>query len=111
VLRAVTGLILQRVVGAVDAAADGREALSRLAERDYDLILTDYFMPQMDGVQLIQHLREQHQTVPVIAVTAPTLGDEAERLRLAGADDVLEKPLTRDALLRALARPREAGGL
>jgi CheY-like chemotaxis protein len=111
VLRAVTSVILQRVVGAVDAAADGREALARLAERDYDLILTDYFMPRMNGLQLIEHLREQHQTVPVIGVTAATLGDEAERLRRAGADGVLEKPLTKDALLRALARLREAGRL
>ena len=111
VLRAVTSLILQRVVGAVDAAADGREALSLLAERDYDLLLTDYFMPWLNGLQLIEHLREQHQTVPVIGVTAATLGDEAERLRRAGADGVLDKPLTKDSLLRALARLREAGRL
>lgn len=79
-----------------DVAGDGREALARLAEQPYALLLTDCHMPDMDGFELTQtirvHERESGGRLPIIALTANALQGEAERCRAAGMDDYLSKP-------------------
>jgi signal transduction histidine kinase len=101
---------------AVEAVADGREALRAARARPPDLVLADVMMPGLDGFQLLRRLRADPTTsvVPVILLSARA-GDEAtvEGLR-AGADDYLVKPFSaRELLARvrahlALARARAA---
>jgi len=79
-------------------AEDGRQALERFANGTYDLVMTDWNMPNMDGLQLVKEIRIRDQSVPVIMITT-----EAERARVilaiqAGVNDYLMKPFTQDAL-------------
>ena len=95
---------------AVDSAADGLDGLARALAAPYDAILLDIMLPKMDGWDLLEKLRESHQT-PVLALSArDSLSDRVLGLDL-GADDYLVKPFERAELLarlRALIR-RSAG--
>ena len=94
ILRRTTSRLLEKNFGAeLLIAEDGVKALEILSAESVDLILTDYFMPNMDGRQLIEEVRLQGLTLPIFALTAATIGDEQEELSRAGADDVLSKPL------------------
>ncbi|MFV2112478.1 SpoIIE family protein phosphatase [Micromonospora sp. LOL_025] len=85
----------------VVVAADGREALDRIAERVPDLVLTDVMMPRLDGFGLVRALRADRRTagLPIIVLSARA-GEEAavEGLRT-GADDYLAKPFSSEELL------------
>lgn len=109
--------LLKHMLTAVDCsvatAANGREALERCDQGGIDLVLLDVMMPELDGFDVLMHLRSrpQEEYVPVVLVTA--LSDREARLRglEAGADDFLEKPIDRAVLLarvRTLLRLREA---
>ncbi|MXN75284.1 response regulator [Burkholderia sp. 4701] len=94
---------------AVDVAEDGRQALDRLAEGRFDVVLMDCQMPLMDGFEATQWLRlREAETgaarLPVIALTANAISGDRERCLAAGMDDYLSKPFSRDALLKMLAR-------
>jgi two-component system sensor histidine kinase/response regulator len=81
---------------AADVAENGRLALQRWRSGDYALLLTDLHMPQMDGYELASSIRAEERgdrRIPIVALTANALPDEAERCRAAGMDDYLSKPL------------------
>lgn len=86
----------------VDAAADGKEALALLRDHHFDLLITDCHMPEMDGYELTQCIRDGEKNtgrhVPVIAWTANVLADEAERCYASGMDDIMHKPTDMDTL-------------
>lgn len=111
-LRKLTAKLLQKTfpVNLVQAE-NGLIALDLLAEQKVDLVLTDYFMPEADGAQLIRTLRRDGNAVPVIALTAATIGAERDELYDAGADYVLPKPLDTDALHQTLLNLIEQGRL
>ncbi len=96
---------------AVDAAADGVEALEVAAERPPDVVVTDLKMPNMDGVTLLGKLREQDPSLPVIVVTAFGDVSSAVQAMRAGAEDYLTKPVDFDALLLSLERALERSAL
>ncbi len=78
----------------VHFAADGHGALAQLSERPFALVMTDLYMPVMDGFQLIERIRLQDATkaVPVVAISAG--GEDAkERALKAGANMFLRKPV------------------
>ncbi|WP_347469939.1 response regulator [Burkholderia stagnalis] len=94
---------------AVEVAENGREALDRLLEDRFDVVLMDCQMPLMDGFEATQWLRlREAETgaarLPVIALTANAISGDRERCLAAGMDDYLSKPFSRDALLKMLAR-------
>jgi CheY-like chemotaxis protein len=82
-------------------AADAKEALDVLAEKEFDLCLMDIRMPDVDGLVTITQIRKnpQCQNLPVIAMTAAVLDYDEAQCKQAGADDFLIKPLDL-ALLR-----------
>jgi CheY-like chemotaxis protein len=86
----------------ISTAASGQEALEALALRLPDLIITDYHMPVMNGLDLIAQVRERHIPSRIILITAyssPELYDAAQRLQV---DHYLTKPVPL-TLLRRLA--------
>lgn len=96
---------------ACDLARDGEEALDLLRDHDYDAILLDIFMPNLDGFQVCAAVRRDSQ-VPILFLTA--LGNEEDMLRgyALGCDDYVTKPFSLAVLLaktRALIR-RSRGG-
>jgi len=93
VLRMMTIKQLQMQGATVLAAEDGQEALQRAREETFDLVLTDIFMPNMDGYGLTAALRsEVGFKGPIIGVSAAVVGDESERLLLSGANAIVPKP-------------------
>lgn len=93
----------------VDEASDGQEALTRIAEVQPDLVLLDWMLPSMSGIEVCRQIRRRPATrdLPVIMVTARTEDQDAVRGLNTGADDYITKPFNMDALLarvRALLR-------
>jgi two-component system, OmpR family, phosphate regulon response regulator PhoB len=93
----------------VEEAADGQEALTLIAETRPDLVLLDWMLPAMSGLEVCRQIRRRPATrdLPVIMVTARTEDQDAVRGLNTGADDYITKPFSIDALLariRALLR-------
>src|SRR4051812_26039481 len=88
----------------VETAEDGAVALPRFNEAQADVVVTDLKMPNMDGIELLKHLREQDDAVPVLVCTAFGDVSTAVQAMRAGAEDYLTKPIDFDALLLAIER-------
>jgi two-component system phosphate regulon response regulator PhoB len=93
----------------VEEAADGQEALLRVAEARPDLVLLDWMLPAMSGLEVCRQIRRRPATrdLPIIMLTARTEEQDAVRALDTGADDHIAKPFAMDALLariRALLR-------
>ena len=85
----------------VDAAVDGQDALDQLAEKNYDIVLTDLRMPRMSGFQLLQEIRQQSPQQPIVVISAHE--DEAFRRELAVYKvHYLSKPVILDELLKVV---------
>ena len=121
-------------IGDIEEAADGRQALDRLAERSFDLVLLDIMMPVMNGYEVLEVLRADGRTseTPVIVISALSETDAVARCIEEGAEDFIFKPFnptilrarvlgslekkqlrdkTRDALARKQAELAEARSL
>ncbi|MDQ2803003.1 MAG: phosphate regulon transcriptional regulator PhoB [Pseudomonadota bacterium] len=97
----------------VEEATDGQEALTRIAESLPDLVLLDWMLPAMSGIEVCRQIRRRPATreLPVIMVTARTEEQDAVRGLNTGADDYISKPFSMEALLarmRALLRRSSA---
>lgn len=95
----------------VDHAADGDTAYELATTQSYDVLVLDIMLPGRDGLSILRHLREKHNTVPVIVLTARSaLEERLEGLNL-GADDYLTKPFfTEELVARVQALLRRASG-
>jgi DNA-binding response OmpR family regulator len=97
---------------AVDQAADGDEARFKAADPAYDLLVLDLILPGVNGLTVLQELRAQGRTVPVLVLTARDAVSDRIRGLDSGADDYLVKPFAFDELLariRALLRRTQRG--
>lgn len=95
---------LQRAGYEVSSAAGGAEALEKLSAGAVDLVVSDFLMPEMDGVELLRRVGQTRSPVRFIIVTGHgTIEKAVEAMRL-GATDFLEKPLNRAALLDAVSK-------
>ncbi|PSL50445.1 two-component system response regulator ResD [Salsuginibacillus halophilus] len=107
-IRRLLRMYLEREGYLVDEVENGEQALEKALEFDYDLILLDLMMPDKDGVEVCEELRETKAT-PVIMLTAK--GEEANRVQgfEAGTDDYIVKPFSpREVILRVKALLRRA---
>ena len=90
-----------------EVAADGAEALDRLHQHPYDVVLMDVMMPELDGLEATRRIRRElprDEQPRVIALTARALRSDREACLAAGMDDYLSKPVRLDALAEALGR-------
>ena len=95
----------------VETALDGQEALDKVFETPFDLIILDIMLPKKDGLSVLREIRQAEMTTPVLMLTARgEIGDKIKGLDL-GADDYLAKPFSLDELLaRIRALFRRSGG-
>lgn len=95
----------------VDVTHNGNEALKALRKKSYEIVITDWMMPVMDGVELIQNIREHIDPVPgIIMLTAVDSAGSREQAMSAGADDFLTKPLQMPRIVECIevSRSRRA---
>jgi CheY-like chemotaxis protein len=87
-------------------AEDGIEAIERVREKDYDLILMDMQMPNMDGVEATKLARQlpNGKTVPIIAMTANAFAEDKARCFDAGMNDFIMKPVEPKLLFETLLK-------
>jgi signal transduction histidine kinase/EAL domain-containing protein (putative c-di-GMP-specific phosphodiesterase class I)/CheY-like chemotaxis protein len=107
--REVAVAALARFGVVVSLAEDGLQAISTLRESEYDLVLMDGSMPNLDGFEATRRIRAGEAAngrarTPIVALTAHVVGSAAEAWRIAGMDDVIHKPFTLDDLTRVLGR-------
>jgi CheY-like chemotaxis protein len=100
--------LLQKFGHNVTVAANGREALSTLAnqERPFDVVFMDVQMPEMDGLETTREIRRREKPtgdhLPIIALTAHAMKTDEESCFEAGMDKYLTKPVQADLVLEAL---------
>ncbi len=103
----VVAMVLRRVGYECISCGSGAEALTVLAARDVDVIVTDWKMPEMDGFELLRRVRERHGGVPVIFMTAYGDIPSAVAAMREGAFDYVTKPFDNEELKSLVARALE----
>jgi DNA-binding NtrC family response regulator len=91
----------------VDTVSDGWEALKRIDDIDYDIIILDIMMPRCDGLEVLQHVKERHPGIEVIMMTGLSQVQTAVKAMKLGAFDYLPKPFDPDQLLHVVKRALE----
>ncbi|MET4292757.1 CheY-like chemotaxis protein [Bradyrhizobium sp. LB8.2] len=104
-------LLLERAGHHVTLAGEGRKGLALFAASQFDLLFLDIFMPGMDGLETMRHIRARAPTIPIIVISGrsitPGAFAEPDFLKMAtklGAVASLQKPFRPDALLAAADR-------
>jgi len=94
----------ERLGHQVQCAANGREAIDLAIEEEFDLILMDLRMPEVDGYQATKEIKnsEKSKSVPIIAISANTSKDEIEKALKCGCERFLTKPIMKYQLVEIL---------
>ena len=99
--------ILEQAGHSVREAPDGQVALQEFKGRPADLVITDIFMPAMDGIEFLVSIRDAFPDARVLAMSGGGLLSRDQALgdaSLLGADQILQKPFTREEVLEAVER-------
>jgi CheY-like chemotaxis protein len=99
--------ILKKMDFQVDAVSDGRQALEALRTNCYDVVLLDLQMPDMDGIEVVAHIRDpgsdvRQHAVAVVALTANAMASDRDRCLQAGMNAHISKPLNVQVLADAI---------
>jgi CheY-like chemotaxis protein len=96
----------------VRTATRGAEALARLDQEPFDLILIDYAMPEMKGDELARRIKQRYPALPIVMITAHAELLESTGVPLPGVAMIISKPFMLEALREAVAKccPAPAGG-
>jgi CheY-like chemotaxis protein len=94
VLAQLTSMELNNAGHQVTLASHGLEALTFLNEAEFDLLITDLYMPEMGGIELIQQIKQQKLEIPIIVLSASHKGDVQIMLSELGVEHFVDKPLT-----------------
>jgi len=100
-------LLLQKYQQTIDIADNGRIAVEKFRKQDYDLVLMDLHMPELDGFEATLKIREIEESenrkkVKIFAMTASSVSDESERCYAVGMDGYITKPFRAEEVIRAL---------
>jgi two-component system, cell cycle response regulator len=88
----------------VDSASDGFEAIMKLKEGKFSIVITDIIMPRMDGMELIRYIDKNKKGISIIAITGHTMSYQYTDVITAGASDFIAKPFTVNELEAKLNR-------
>jgi CheY-like chemotaxis protein len=108
----INAMVIEAMLGKighdVHLADNGRQALQKAGQQEFDLIFMDIQMPELDGLETTQAIRttalERNRRVPIIALTAHAMKGDRERFMAAGMDGYLVKPVDINRLLEVLER-------
>ena len=94
--------MLERAGHRVSEAANGKEALLKIDQQLPDLVITDIFMPEMEGLEFIRTMKKKQKTLPIIALTGSSQAEYLQYALKFGAIYGLYKPFSQDELLIAV---------
>jgi len=100
-------MLLEKLGHQADVVANGLEAIDSLTRQEYDLVLMDVQMPELDGIEATKRIRSEFTTnnqPTIIAVTANAMNGDKEKCLEAGMDDYLAKPVTLQSLEKSLSK-------
>jgi CheY-like chemotaxis protein len=103
--------MLSKLGMSVVQAHDGSEAMQKMREHEFDVVLMDCHMPIMDGLEATRRIRAGeagNSEVPIVALTAAALDEDRRRCLDAGMDDFLSKPVRPDEILEVMSRVSRA---
>jgi two-component system chemotaxis response regulator CheY len=105
-IRDVVNFTLENAGYKVLIGIDGSDALKHLSGPEIHLVITDFHMPNMDGISLIKEIRarEQHQYVPILLLTTESQTAKKEEAKAAGATGWIVKPFVQDKLLTVVQK-------
>ncbi|GAB6072366.1 chemotaxis response regulator CheY [Venenivibrio stagnispumantis] len=108
--RIIKSILNQLGYNNVDEAENGKDALSKLKQNKYDLVLLDWNMPEMDGITLLKEIRNDPQLkdIPVIMVTAEAKKENVLLAIQSGANNYIVKPFTAETLKEKLDKVYES---
>ncbi|MDA8099845.1 MAG: response regulator [Nitrospiraceae bacterium] len=110
IMRMVLSLHLRRFTGAtITLAMNGREALAKLSQERFDLLLTDINMPEMNGIELIRAVRQSLRSdIPIVIITTKGETRDRDEGMAQGADGYLTKPVNvKDLITTVIDRVQE----
>jgi DNA-binding NtrC family response regulator len=98
-LRRILKIILMQENYNIIESSNGLEAIAKLRENDVDIVISDIKMPEMDGFELLQHIKEENIPVPVIFITAFATIESAVNAMRMGVIDYIQKPFEEEKIL------------
>lgn len=99
-IRYLVSSIIKLVGHGADEACDGLEAIQKLQKQQYDVIITDAEMPNIDGAELCKYIKSQSPTIYIIGISG--CSSSLKGLKEAGADICISKPFSMHALVEAV---------
>jgi len=105
-IRQIISIILKSAGYKVIEAVSGDDALSKMTDRDFGLVITDLRLPGMDGIEFIKQLRSEsaYASVPVIMLTSEFSDFKKREAEIAGVSDWIVKPFIRQQLLQSVRK-------
>ncbi|MDH5256780.1 MAG: response regulator, partial [Gammaproteobacteria bacterium] len=97
-IQALVSFYLKQTSASITFANNGREAVQLATDNEYDLILMDMQMPELDGISATKELRDAGYRKPIIALTANVMREEREQYKASGLDDFIAKPIDKQQL-------------
>ena len=97
-------VILKKFGAVSTVATNGREALEKIDLQNFDIVLADLHMPEVDGYMLANKIRERYLQVPLIALTANVMQNDVSKIKNSGFNDILLKPYKEKALLDMITK-------
>ena len=95
----------------VEVFEDSRKALERIDQTDFDIVITDIRMDEVDGIEVLEHVQRKSPRTRVIMITGYAMMSLAKKAMEKGAFDFIAKPFKPDDLRRVVARAADALGL
>lgn len=102
-------LVLKRLSSSVDVVNDGLQAIAALQQKEYDVLVMDVYMPNLDGMETTRRIRAEFSADAqpyIIAATSDITDESRARFQAAGMDDFVAKPMSEDRMRAALQRFR-----